>query len=196
MRSVSAWLAALILASGLLLAGAAAPETERVALTLEAGSTVVQAGQEAQFLLALEEGADINVIKGTLEYDQEIFELPSQEDFEPLGGWESVFYNPDSGQFILFHRGAQPEPGDVLSIRLAAKGELTAGSARVGVTGLAVSGGDFVKILRVHAGVTVTPGTEFGPQFTSSFRINFSQDRRAALAAVDRITTMIERYRL
>ena len=61
---------------------------------------------------------------------------------------------------------------------------------------LAVSGGDFVKILRVHAGVTVTPGTEFGPQFTSSFRINFSQDRRAALAAVDRITTMIERYRL
>ena len=142
MRSVRAWLAALILASGLLLAGAAAPETERVALTLEAGSTVVQAGQEAQFLLALEEGADINVIKGTLEYDQEIFELPSQEDFEPLGGWESVFYNPDSGQFILFHRGAQPEPGDVLSIRLAAKGELTAGSARVGVTGLAVSGGD------------------------------------------------------
>ena len=61
---------------------------------------------------------------------------------------------------------------------------------------LAVSGEEFVKILRVHAGVTVTPGTEFGPQFTDSFRINFSQDRQAAEAAVDRIITMIERYRV
>ena len=61
---------------------------------------------------------------------------------------------------------------------------------------LAVSGEDFVKILRAHADVTVTPGTEFGPQFTDSFRINFSQDRKAAEAAVDRIITMIERYRV
>ena len=61
---------------------------------------------------------------------------------------------------------------------------------------LAVSGEEFVKILRAHADVTVTPGTEFGPQFTDSFRINFSQDRQAAQAAVDRIITMIERYRV
>ena len=61
---------------------------------------------------------------------------------------------------------------------------------------LAVSGEDFVKILRAHANVTVTPGTEFGPQFTDSFRINFSQDRKAAEAAVDRIITIIERYRV
>lgn len=54
---------------------------------------------------------------------------------------------------------------------------------------------DFIKVLRVHANVIVTPGTEFGPQFTDSFRINFSQDRQAAEAAVDRIITMIERYR-
>ena len=61
---------------------------------------------------------------------------------------------------------------------------------------LAVSGEEFVKILRAHADVTVTPGTEFGPQFTDSFRINFSQDRTAAELAVDRIITMIERYRV
>ena len=61
---------------------------------------------------------------------------------------------------------------------------------------LAVSGEEFVKILRVHAGVIVTPGTEFGPQFPDSFRINFSQDRPAAEAAIQRITMMIERYRV
>ena len=53
----------------------------------------------------------------------------------------------------------------------------------------------FCAILRQQAGVSVTPGTEFGPQFTSSFRINFSQDHDAAVDAVRRITTLIERYK-
>ena len=34
----------------------------------------------------------------------------------------------------------------------------------------------FIRILRELAGVIVTPGTEFGPQFLHQFRINFSQD--------------------
>jgi len=55
---------------------------------------------------------------------------------------------------------------------------------------------EFSKVLRLHAGVTVTPGTEFGPQFTDSFRINFSQDHQAALAAILRTVEMVERYRV
>ncbi len=60
---------------------------------------------------------------------------------------------------------------------------------------LDVSIGDFVKIARRLADVTVTPGTEFGPGFTDSFRINFSQDKTAALAAMDRLLAVMERYR-
>lgn len=60
---------------------------------------------------------------------------------------------------------------------------------------MAVTMVDFIKILREHAAVVVTPGTEFGPQFTDCFRINFSQDKQKALAAIDRIVTMLERYR-
>lgn len=60
---------------------------------------------------------------------------------------------------------------------------------------LDVSLQDFVKILRIHADVVVTPGTEFGQQFTDCFRINFSQDREAAVAAIKRLTALIERYR-
>lgn len=60
---------------------------------------------------------------------------------------------------------------------------------------LEVSLGDFIKILRRHAGVTVTPGTEFGPQFLHHFRLNFSQDRANATDAVKRICVLIERYR-
>lgn len=54
---------------------------------------------------------------------------------------------------------------------------------------------DFCKALRELAGVTVTPGTEFGPQFVHHFRINFSQDAKAAGEAIDRLLIVMERYR-
>ena len=54
---------------------------------------------------------------------------------------------------------------------------------------------EFVKILRVQADVIVTPGTEFGPQFTDSFRVNFSQDHKAAVSAIERIIKVVEEYR-
>lgn len=60
---------------------------------------------------------------------------------------------------------------------------------------LGISINEFVKVLRLQAGVTVTPGTEFGPQFTDSFRINFSQDHKAAVDAIDRVIQVVEAYR-
>ena len=53
---------------------------------------------------------------------------------------------------------------------------------------------DFVRLLRHQADVIVTPGTEFGPH-ERSIRLNFSQDRIAALDAARRIVEMVERYR-
>ena len=54
---------------------------------------------------------------------------------------------------------------------------------------------EFVRILRMQADVTATPGTEFGKQFTNSFRINFSQNHQAAVAAIDRLISVMNRYR-
>ncbi len=54
---------------------------------------------------------------------------------------------------------------------------------------------DFVKALRLQAGVIVTPGTEFGPHSGDSIRLNFSQDHAAATAAVERLAALVERYR-
>jgi aspartate/methionine/tyrosine aminotransferase len=55
---------------------------------------------------------------------------------------------------------------------------------------------DFVRALRVQAGVTVTPGTEFSPDCTDSIRLNFSQNHEAAVAAAGRIAELVERYRV
>ncbi|MCP3674532.1 MAG: aminotransferase class I/II-fold pyridoxal phosphate-dependent enzyme [Gammaproteobacteria bacterium] len=53
----------------------------------------------------------------------------------------------------------------------------------------------FVRLLRHQAGVTVTPGSEFGPTSSDSIRLNFSQEHVVALAAAERIVNMIEVYR-
>lgn len=53
----------------------------------------------------------------------------------------------------------------------------------------------FVRIVRELAGVIITPGTEFGPQFTHQFRINFSQNKDKAVAAMERVMAVLERYR-
>ena len=58
-----------------------------------------------------------------------------------------------------------------------------------------VSISDFAKIVRKLTGVTITPGTEFGPQFTHSFRVNFSQDPKNTHDAIDRVLQIMERYR-
>lgn len=60
---------------------------------------------------------------------------------------------------------------------------------------LAVPHADFVRILRLQAGVTVTPGTEFSPFAGASVRLNFSQDHAAAVAAVKRMAALVSRYR-
>lgn len=60
---------------------------------------------------------------------------------------------------------------------------------------LTVSHADFLRILRVQAGVIVTPGTEFGPHSNNSVRLNFSQDHKAAVKAVERLAALVERYR-
>lgn len=60
---------------------------------------------------------------------------------------------------------------------------------------LAIGSLDFVRALRLQAGVTVTPGTEFGPESFRSIRFNYSQDHQAAVEAMRRTALLIDRYR-
>lgn len=65
----------------------------------------------------------------------------------------------------------------------------------VTIPDLEVSLHPFIRIVRELANVTVTPGTEFGPQYLHQFRINFSQDKEKAAVAMERLLTVMERYR-
>ena len=60
---------------------------------------------------------------------------------------------------------------------------------------LTVPYADFSSILRMQAGVIVTPGSEFSPHSANCLRLNFSQNHQAAVTAVARMVTLIDRYR-
>ncbi len=60
---------------------------------------------------------------------------------------------------------------------------------------LEISLHQFIRVVRELANVTLTPGTEFGPQFLHQFRINFSQDKNKAVDAMKRVFAVMDRYR-
>jgi aspartate/methionine/tyrosine aminotransferase len=90
---------------------------------------------------------------------------------------------------------------DALLARLRAVEGLAARTPQAGsylfprLPALAVPPQTFVTLLRHQAGVTVTPGAEFGPHCSDSIRLNFSQDHDAAVQAMARLCTLIARYR-
>ena len=114
-----------------------------------------------------------------------------------LRGW---FAEPDGWMTtrIAQHRAIRD---DILAVLKVAEGfsfRLTEGGSYFFPTmpPISLSISDFVRVLRVQAGVSVTPGTEFGSEFTGSFRINFSQNHGAAVAAMERLVMIVDRYRL
>lgn len=112
----------------------------------------------------------------------------------------SVWFNEPEGfmeQRVKEHQAIRDELVEVFTAVPGVKVRPSDGGSYLFVTmpKLDVNIGEFVKIVRELAGVTVTPGTEFGPEYTDSFRMNFSQDHRAAVDAAKRLLTVMERYR-
>ncbi len=145
MIKIRALLAVFLVTCGLLLGSTAVAAIEVIQPVLVAGDTTVRKGQEIEFVFSLDGNDDtntgVNALKGILEYDPDIFEQPAQEDFEPLEPWESVYYNPENGQFVLFRRTNDADHGAILRINLTAKETLPAKDLYVGVSGLSISGG-------------------------------------------------------
>lgn len=63
------------------------------------------------------------------------------------------------------------------------------------INNLSIDCENFVKVLKKQAKVTVTPGTQFGPQYTDCIRLNFSQNKEKAVDAVKRIIKVAGYYK-
>ena len=98
---------------------------------------------------------------------------------------------------IAAHQAIRDELLEVLRAVPGVSARTTEGGSYLFVTfpEMDIPMAEFIKVLRKLANVTVTPGTEFGPYYTNSFRINFSQDHKAAVDAIKRTLMLMERYR-
>jgi len=111
-----------------------------------------------------------------------------------------VWFNEPNGWMkdrIVAHQSIRDDLLELLRSVKGVKAKTTEGGSYLftEIPELTVKIEEFIKILKLQANVIVTPGTEFGPQFIHSFRINFSQDHQAAVDAIKRIIQLIERYR-
>ncbi len=83
----------------------------------------------------------INAVRGTIEYDESVFQQIDSWDFTTVNGWESLRYNPDNGQFAAVKRSGGTGTEDILTIHFMARENVPAGDTRIAVTNLEVSEG-------------------------------------------------------
>lgn len=109
------------------------------------------------------------------------------------------FHEPDgvAGGQVQAHKEIRDAVMEVIREVPGVSAKPTEGGSYLFVTipELDVSLHQFIRIVRELADVIVTPGTEFGPQYVHQFRINFSQDKEKAAAAMKRLFAVMERYR-
>lgn len=145
MGKIRALLAAVVTVCGLLLGGLTAAAADTGTMNIISEDTVVRKGQtvELEVSLSIPHGAEdgVNVLKGTLLYDREVFEDAQAGNFEGKNSWERLFYNQDNGQFVLIHRAGSGKEGDVFRLTLTAKQDITAGETWIKVTDAVVSDG-------------------------------------------------------
>lgn len=145
MRKIKA-LAAVLFALCIIVLGGIeiqAASVEGIQITSE--NTAVRKGDQIEVFFALSGYTDIqtgvNAIKGTLNYDPEVFEEIQVSDFQTLNTWESLFYNPANGQFVLVSRMGSTQQEPVMSVQLTAKQSIPAKETYISVTDVSVSEG-------------------------------------------------------
>lgn len=111
----------------------------------------------------------INAVRGTIEYDESVFQEISSENITTVNGWESLQYNSDNCRFTAVKSAGATEAEDILTIRFMAKENISAGDTRIAVTNLEVSEGK-EDLYPAESEVTVSvvaqasqPGTPASP---------------------------------
>ncbi len=89
----------------------------------------------------IDAGEGIDALKGTLNYDKNIFEDVTIESFEGINRWSIMDYNPQTGIFTAIRSPKVNMQSDVLKVTLKAKNAITVNSSIVEIKDITVSGG-------------------------------------------------------
>lgn len=113
-------------------------------MSLTSSSKLVE-GQTVEVTLkitSIDAGAGVDGVKGTLNYDKNVFEEVTDESFEGINRWNVQGYNPESGIFTLLRSSKVNMQSDVVKITLRAKAAVVVNSSIIEIKEITTSGGD------------------------------------------------------
>lgn len=117
-------------------------------LKAEAKASVseLKGGEEVTITLRFDEYQQIteglNAYQATLEYDKNLFEEVTQEDFTCLNDWEKLQYNQATGEFVAIKKIGSTEPEEVVSITLKTKPKVKATTTEIKIKDIVTSEGE------------------------------------------------------
>lgn len=136
---ITGLIALILLASNLLAAANLKAEAR-------ASTNELKGGQEVTITLNFSEYQQIkeglNAYQATLEYNKNIFEEITQENFKCLNDWEKLQYNQETGEFVAIKKVGATEPEDVVSITLKTKPKVTATTTEIKIKDIITSEGE------------------------------------------------------
>lgn len=141
-RSIKSLIALTILFIIICVGGTVNAATASMSLT--SNSKLVE-GQTVEVTLKItniDAGDGIDAIQGTLNYDKNVFEEVTDENFEGINRWNIQGYSSESGIFIFLRSSKVNMQSDVLKITLRVKSAVVVNSSIIEIKELSASGGD------------------------------------------------------
>lgn len=145
MKGISRLLGAAFLALALC-AGwttAAAAELDRGVLQLS--RDWVRKGETVEVTFSLDGARDIqdglNVVAGTLSYDQTVFQPLTAEDIQAAQDWDDIYYNAQTGRLVAVSRAGDKDGGEVFRFALKARASLSPSQTTIAFSDVTASEG-------------------------------------------------------
>lgn len=145
------------------------------------GSTIdIKGGQEVTVTLKFNEYKEIknglNAYKATLEYNRDIFEDITQENFICQNNWEKLKYNGNTGEFVAIKKAKNNIPEEVVKITLRAKTNVKANVTDIKIKDIVASEGEKdIKVEDVKLTINVIEEQEEKTEKITSSKYNIEQ---------------------
>ena len=108
-------------------------EAQRLNINTNIEQSEIKQGEEAKILFFIERDKNINSVKASIEYDNDVWEEVKEEDFILKNDWESLIYNNISKEFIVINKNEKVND-EILEIKLKSKKD-----AKLGITEVVIN---------------------------------------------------------
>lgn len=120
-------------------------KTDKIEAKLISSVSDLKAGQEVLVTLKFDKYNQIvkgiNAFKATLEYDEEIFEKVTINNFTTVNDWEELKYNTETKEFIAIKKAGSKKAEDILQLKIKVKNQIEPAKTQIRLSQILTSEG-------------------------------------------------------